>query len=85
MFPYAGPCPKASSMLGLKACDWVPKLEDVVRCLGLVLDENFSSLVLHPEFHKESNCIEGLVGSLASEARLCFLVANAIENMRTES
>ncbi|KAG4926438.1 hypothetical protein JHK85_052924 [Glycine max] len=37
----------------LKACDWVPKLEDVIKCLGLVLDENFSSLVLHPQFHEE--------------------------------
>ncbi|KAH1076069.1 hypothetical protein GYH30_051798 [Glycine max] len=45
-FPQAGPCPK-------EACDWVPKLEDVIKCLGLVLDENFSSLVLHPQFHEE--------------------------------
>ena len=29
MFPPAGPCTKASSMLGLPACDWVPRLEDM--------------------------------------------------------
>ncbi|KAF2311344.1 hypothetical protein GH714_021924 [Hevea brasiliensis] len=80
-----GPCPKASSMLGLKACDWVPKLEDIVRCLGLVLDENFSSLVLHPEFHEELKSIEGLVGSLALEAKLCCSMANVIENLKTEA
>ncbi|KAJ9140426.1 hypothetical protein P3X46_031075 [Hevea brasiliensis] len=85
MFPQAGPCPKASSMLGLKACDWVPKLEDIVRCLGLVLDENFSSLVLHPEFHEELKSIEGLVGSLALEAKLCCSMANVIENLKTEA
>lgn len=85
MFPQAGPCPKALSMLGLKACDWVPKLEDIVRCLGVVFDENFSSLVLHPEFHEELKSIGELVGSLASEAKLCFSVASVIENMRTEA
>ncbi|XP_011047154.1 PREDICTED: uncharacterized protein LOC105141591 [Populus euphratica] len=85
MFPQAGPCPKASSALGLKACDWVPKLEDIVRCLGLVLDENFSSLVLHPGFHEELNSIGGFAASLASEAKLSCTVANVIENLRTQS
>jgi hypothetical protein len=85
MFPQAGPCPKALSALGLKACDWVPKLEDIVRCLGLVLDENFSSLVLHPGFHEELNSIGGFAASLASEAKLSCTVANVIENLRTQS
>lgn len=85
MFPQAGPCPKASSVLGLKACDWVPKLEDIVRCLCLVLDENFSSLVLHPGFHEELNSIGGFAASLASEAKLSCTVANVIENLRTQS
>ena len=81
-FPQAIPCPKASSALGLKACDWVPKLEDVVKCLGFVLDENFSSLMLHPEFHEELKSIEGVVSSLAFEARFCSLMANVIEKLR---
>ncbi|KAI7986216.1 hypothetical protein LOK49_LG14G00741 [Camellia lanceoleosa] len=83
-FPQVGPCPKAPSMLGLKACEWVPTLEDIVKCLGLVVDEHFSSLVLHPEFHEELSSIEGLVNSLALEARLCCSMANLIETLRTE-
>ncbi|KAJ4838925.1 hypothetical protein Tsubulata_003656 [Turnera subulata] len=85
MFPQAAPCPKASSKLGLKACDWVPKLEDVARWLGLVLDENFSSLVLHPEFHEELKSIEGLVGALSSESKLCCSVETVIEHLRNEA
>ncbi|EEF52136.1 uncharacterized protein LOC8277376 [Ricinus communis] len=83
-FPQASPCPKASSTLGLKGCDWVPKLEDIVKCLGLVLDENFSTLVLHPEFHEELRSIEGLVASLALEAKFCSSVANIIEILKTD-
>ncbi|XP_062113770.1 uncharacterized protein LOC133824813 [Humulus lupulus] len=79
-FPQAVPCPKASTLLGLKACDWVPKLDDVVRCVGLVLDGNFSALVLIPEFHEELRSIESVVASLALESRLCCSVANVIEN-----
>ncbi|XVF50167.1 hypothetical protein PTKIN_Ptkin04bG0074000 [Pterospermum kingtungense] len=81
-FPQAIPCPKASSALGLKACDWVPKLEDVVKCLGFVVDENFSSLMLHPEFHEELKSIEGVVSSLALEARFCCFLASVIEKLR---
>ncbi|CAK7327881.1 unnamed protein product [Dovyalis caffra] len=80
-----GPCPKASSVLGLKSCDWVPKLEDVVRWLGLVLDGDISSLVLHPEFHEELKSIEGFASSLSSVAKLGCTIANFIENLRTES
>ncbi|XVE56988.1 hypothetical protein DITRI_Ditri04bG0055500 [Diplodiscus trichospermus] len=81
-FPQATPCPKASSALGLKACDWIPKLEDVVKCLGFVVDENFSSLMLHPEFHEELKSIEEVVSSLAIEARFCCLMTNVIEKLR---
>ncbi|KAJ8753356.1 hypothetical protein K2173_019755 [Erythroxylum novogranatense] len=84
MFPQAGPCPKASTMLDLKACDWVPKLEDIIRYLGLVLDENFSSLVLNPGFHEELVSIESTVTSLASEAKLCCFVSNIIQNLRVQ-
>ncbi|KAK4843603.1 hypothetical protein QYF36_010480 [Acer negundo] len=80
-FPQAGPCPEASCMLGLMACDWVPRLEVVVKCLGVMLDENFSSLVLHPEFHEELRSIEGVVGTLAVESRLCCSMATAIKNL----
>jgi len=83
-FPQAGPCPKASSSLGLKACEWVPRLEDVVKCLGMVLDEHFLSLVLHSEFHEELRSIEGLVNSLALESKVCCSMANVIGSLRTE-
>ncbi|XP_023544303.1 uncharacterized protein LOC111803920 [Cucurbita pepo subsp. pepo] len=83
-FPQAVHCPKAATVLGLKACDWVPKLDDVVRYLGLVLDENFSSLVLHPDFHEELKSMEELVSSLALESKLCCVVANVADNLRTE-
>ncbi|PPR91308.1 hypothetical protein GOBAR_AA29365 [Gossypium barbadense] len=83
-FPQAIPCPKASSALGLKACDWVPKVEDVVKCLGFVLDENFSSLMLQPKFCEELKSIEGVVSSLAFEARFCCSMANVIEKLRAE-
>ncbi|XP_050220661.1 uncharacterized protein LOC126671014 [Mercurialis annua] len=84
-FPQAGPCPKASSTLDLKACDWVPKLDDIVKCLGLVLDENFSSLVLHSEFHEEVKVIEKMVSSLALESKFCCSVAYVVENLKTNS
>lgn len=83
-FPQAVPCSETSSKLGLKACSWVPKLEDVINCLGLVLDEKFSSLVLHPESHQELRSMEGMVSSLASEARLCCLMANVVEKLKVE-
>ena len=84
-FPQAVSCPKASVVLGLKACDWVPKLDDVVRYLGLVLDVNFSSLVLHPDFHEELKIMGELVNSLAMESKLCCFLANAAENLRNRS
>ncbi|KAL5544404.1 hypothetical protein UlMin_008188 [Ulmus minor] len=83
-FPQAVPCPKASTVLGLKACDWVPKLEDVARFFGLVIDENFSALILHPEFHEELRAVEAVVTSLASEARLCCSIANVAEKLKSE-
>ncbi|XP_022962767.1 uncharacterized protein LOC111463156 [Cucurbita moschata] len=52
--------PHAVTVLGLKACDWVPKLDDVVRYVGLMLDQNFSSLVLLPDFQEELKSMEGL-------------------------
>ncbi|XP_023518283.1 uncharacterized protein LOC111781808 isoform X2 [Cucurbita pepo subsp. pepo] len=88
-FPHAVSCPNASTLLGLKACDWVPKLDDVVRYVGLMLDQNFSSLVLLPDFHEELKSMEGLVSSLALESKLCCYVASCYvasiaENLRTE-
>ncbi|KAK6148526.1 hypothetical protein DH2020_019438 [Rehmannia glutinosa] len=82
-FPQVGPCPKASSVLGLTVCDWIPTLETVVKCLGVVVDEHFSSLVLHSEFH-ELRSLEGVVSSLAAEARLCGALANLTETLRIE-
>lgn len=83
-FPQAYHSPKFSSSLGLKACEWIPTLGDVSKCLGLVVDEHFSSLVLQPEFHEDLKSVEGAVNSLSSEARTCCIVANLADNLRTE-
>ncbi|CAF2084149.1 hypothetical protein HID58_021881 [Brassica napus] len=81
-FPQAGPCPKAASMLGLKLCDWVPKLEDVTKCLGVIIDENFSTLALHSDLHEELKAVERVADDLASESKLCCFVANVAERLR---
>ncbi|KAG4930001.1 hypothetical protein AAZX31_17G094800 [Glycine max] len=81
-FPQAGPCPKASSVS--EACEWVPKLEDVIKCLGLVLDEKFSSLVLHPQFHEELRSIEEVVSCLTDEAKFCHLMTDVVDKLKIE-
>lgn len=78
-FPQAGPCPKAASMLGLKLCDWVPKIEDVTKCLGVIIDENFSTLALHSDLHEELKAVERVADGLASESKLCCFVANVAD------
>lgn len=83
-FPQANPCPRAALLFGLTACNWVPKLEDVIRYTGLLLDENFSSLVLRPGFHEELRAMESVVSSLTAEARLCASMANIVENLLSE-
>lgn len=83
-FPQVGPCPKAATTLGLIMCQWVPRLEDVVKSLGFVVDEHFSSLVLHSEFNEEFKAIESVVNSLVSEGRLCCSVANLIGVLKPE-
>ncbi|KAK7292236.1 hypothetical protein RIF29_08013 [Crotalaria pallida] len=66
-FPPAVPCPKASSTIlkGLKNCDWIPKLEDVVKCVvggGWVLrSPERSSRVMITVSHSQS---QGWVVSL---------------------
>jgi hypothetical protein len=40
--------------------------------------------VLHPESHQELRSMEGMVSSLASEARLCCLMANVVEKLKVE-
>ncbi|XP_010532306.1 PREDICTED: uncharacterized protein LOC104808328 [Tarenaya hassleriana] len=81
-FPQAGPCPKAASMFGLKLCNWVPRLGDVAKYLGLILDENFSTVVLYSDVHEELKSIEGVVHSLASESKVCCFMANVVESMK---
>ncbi|KAK4750741.1 hypothetical protein SAY87_004223 [Trapa incisa] len=83
-FPQAIPCPRAASLFGLSACNWVPKLEDVIKHASLLLDENFSSLVLHTEFHEELRSMAYAVSSLTAEARLCALTANVVETILKE-
>ncbi|KAG6401731.1 hypothetical protein SASPL_138595 [Salvia splendens] len=80
-FPQAGPCPKGSSALGLEVCDWIPSLENVVKYLGVVVDQHFSSVVLHSEFH-ELRSLEEVVSSLAVEVRLSGDLANLSGRLR---
>ncbi|KAF9671271.1 hypothetical protein SADUNF_Sadunf12G0030000 [Salix dunnii] len=80
-----GPCTKGFIYVGSHACDWVPEREDMVRFLGLVLDEKLSSLVLHQEFQEELKYIEALVSSLASEVKFNYSVANIIETLTAEA
>ncbi|KAI5659849.1 hypothetical protein M9H77_28642 [Catharanthus roseus] len=83
-FPRAIPSPEASSKLGLTVCVWIPSIGDIVKCLGLVMDEHFSSLVFHLEVHEELRSLGRLVNSLAAESRLCSSVASIVESWRTE-
>lgn len=83
-FPQAVPCPEASSKLGLKVCSWVPKLEDIIDCIALLLDEKFSLMVLHPEFHEDLRSMAGMVSSLASEARVCCSMSNVVDKLKVE-
>lgn len=82
MFPQAGPCPKAASKLGLKLCNWVPQLEDITKCLGLIIDENFSTLVLHSDLHEELKSVARVADGLASESKLCCFMANVVESLK---
>ncbi|CAN4100439.1 unnamed protein product [Withania somnifera] len=82
--PQVCPCPKAPFELGLKACEWVPSLEDVVKCLGLVIDEHFSSLILHQEFHEELKSLDGVVSSLTAEAKVCGILSNLTEALKSK-
>lgn len=83
-FPQANACPKASSVLGLKTCNWVPSLANVVKCFGLVVDEHFSSLVLQSEFHEELRSLEQVANALSLEASLCSTVTKLAENLKPD-
>ncbi|KAK1373333.1 Aldehyde dehydrogenase 12A1 [Heracleum sosnowskyi] len=83
-FPQANPCPKGASVLGLKACNWVPSLANVVKCFGLVVDETFSSLVLQSEFHEELRSLERVANTLSSEATICSTVTKFVETLKPE-
>lgn len=83
-FSQVYPCPKGASVLGLKACNWVPTLANVVKCFGLVVDEHFSSLVLQSEFHEELRSLEGVANSLSSEATICSTVTKLVETLKPE-
>ncbi|KAK9089151.1 hypothetical protein Scep_028233 [Stephania cephalantha] len=83
-FPQVVPCPKAASSLNLKCCDFVPSLEVIVKCLGSVLDDQFSSLMLHSEYYEELRSIDEVVKSLTSEVRLYCSLADLVNNVRRE-
>ncbi|XP_076912337.1 uncharacterized protein LOC143570612 [Bidens hawaiensis] len=75
-FPQVGSVSKGSSAPGLKVLESVPSLEHVTKCFGLVIDEHFTSLVMHPEFREEVESIELVVNLLVAEARLGYNLAN---------
>ncbi|KAK9684597.1 hypothetical protein RND81_10G219800 [Saponaria officinalis] len=83
-FPQAKPCPKAIDTWRMNLLQWVPRIDDVVKCYGLVVDEHFSSLVMRVEYHDELKSIEEVITSLASEGRLCCSVANLKEILKPE-
>ncbi|GKC81139.1 hypothetical protein Tco_1136856, partial [Tanacetum coccineum] len=64
----------------VKAIESVPSLENVTVRFGMVIDEHFSSLVMHAEFYEEVKSIE-IVNSLASDSRLCCTLANLNANL----
>ncbi|GJX21519.1 hypothetical protein Tco_0225964 [Tanacetum coccineum] len=66
---------------GVKAIESVPSLENVTVRFGMVIDEQFSSLVMRAEFYEEVKSIE-IVNSLASEARLFCTLANLNANLK---
>jgi len=49
-----------------------------------VLDENFSSLVLHPQFHEELRSIEGLVSFLTAEAKTCYMMTVVTDKLKID-
>ncbi|KAL9227380.1 hypothetical protein vseg_003071 [Gypsophila vaccaria] len=83
-FPQVTPYPKDAVTFGMNLLQWVPRLEDVVKCYGLVVDEHFSSLAMHVEFHDELKAIEEVVASMASEGKLRCSVANLMAILKPE-
>ncbi|XP_077226424.1 uncharacterized protein LOC143859655 [Tasmannia lanceolata] len=85
-FPQASHC-KAEQWeaLGLELCKWVPSLESIIMCVGLVLDENFSFLTLYSEFHHELRLIEEIVRRMVPAFGFCCSVANLVENLKLEA
>lgn len=79
--------PEASvtGVQGLESCRCVPSLESIMRCIGLVFDEHFSSLVLCTEFHEELRWMESVVRTLELEASLCCTIANTINNLKLDA
>ncbi|KAJ4946682.1 hypothetical protein NE237_000120 [Protea cynaroides] len=57
-FPQADYSPTTASGLSFKTCDSVPYLDSIVKYLGLMSNEHFSSLVLYSEFHKEKRSMD---------------------------
>lgn len=81
-FPQARPCPGADSVLGLELCECVLSVESVVKYLGLVLDLQFSSLVLYKDFHDELRSLDADVKSLTSEARFSCSLVDVLDNLK---
>ncbi|KAG2303553.1 hypothetical protein Bca52824_032204 [Brassica carinata] len=52
------------------------------KCLGLIIDENFSTLALHSDLHEELKVIERVADGLASESKLCSFVATVAERLK---
>ncbi|KAL8143196.1 hypothetical protein V2J09_016228 [Rumex salicifolius] len=84
-FPEAIPCLEAQTVLDLSMCHWVPSVETVAEALGVVLDEWFSSLVLHVKFHQELKSVERVLSSLVMEGRLCASVACLIDISKSQA
>ncbi|XP_031487018.1 uncharacterized protein LOC116255371 [Nymphaea colorata] len=66
----------------LEACKWIPSLETVVSALGMVIDQHFLCLVLHPEFHDEIKFMQKVVKNLVVETKLGCSIADVIKSLR---
>ncbi|XP_020572578.1 uncharacterized protein LOC110019298 [Phalaenopsis equestris] len=83
-FPEAVPCPQAKSMLSLSACEDIPSFDSVLRALGLILDGNFSYLVLNSEFHDEMSDLQKVVSDLVSEADASSPVNVIVKHLKSQ-
>ncbi|XP_074277294.1 uncharacterized protein LOC141600934 [Silene latifolia] len=81
-FPEAELGREAAVSWGVVLAPFVPRFEDVVKCLGLLVDEHFSLLAMHSEFRDELKAIEEVVSSLALDGKHCSSISSLISILK---